>query len=233
MGIYPDQIRSSLKRSCCNCYSVKLKYTKVWEKLVLRYTVEKREGERHEDNRCYTVQRALRQHDIRSSEPSHTWERGARHRMWSVALTSRCGTFEANNWAYQIYELLGGPVRESIALYTHPDGGREPESIAARCRAIVDTGHTALKTDPFPRHPEEANGYLSGQMDTASEQHRTDVIAAIREAVGPKVEILIDCHGRFDIATAIRLVNRLAPYNNWLVRGACSCRELQRFETGP
>lgn len=133
--------------------------------------------------------------------------------MWSVALTSRCGTFEANNWAYQIHELLGGPVRESIALYTHPDGGREPESIAARCRAIVDTGHTALKTDPFPRHPEEANGYLSGQMDAAGEQHRADVIAAIREAVGPKVEILIDCHGRFDIATAIRLVNRLAPYN--------------------
>ena len=112
-----------------------------------------------------------------------------------------------------IYELLGGPVRDSIALYTHPNGHATPEGTAAHCRAIVATGHTALKTDPFPHHPEEADGYLSGQMDAAGEQHGVDVIAAIREAVGPEVEILIDCHGRFDVATAIRLADRLAPYN--------------------
>jgi len=112
-----------------------------------------------------------------------------------------------------IFELLGGPVRDSIALYTHPNGHATPEGTAAHCRAIVETGHTALKTDPFPRHPEEANGYLSGQMDAAGEQHGVDVIAAIREAVGSEVEILIDCHGRFDVATAIRLAGRLAPYN--------------------
>ena len=112
-----------------------------------------------------------------------------------------------------IYELLGGPVRDSIALYTHPNGGTAPEEIAGHCKAIAETGHTALKTDPFPLCPEEARGYLSGQMDAAGEQHGVDVIAAIREAVGPDVEILIDCHGRFDVATAIRLAGRLAPYN--------------------
>lgn len=112
-----------------------------------------------------------------------------------------------------IYELLGGPVRESIALYTHPGGGKDPQATAAQCRAIVETGHTALKTDPFPRHPEEANGYLSGQVSSAEEKHGEAVIAAVREAVGPDIEILIDCHGRFDVATAIRLASRLAPYN--------------------
>ena len=110
-----------------------------------------------------------------------------------------------------IYELLGGPVRDSIALYTHPNGGKDPESIAASCKAIVETGHTALKTDPFPHHPEEAQGYLSGQMDAAGEEFGAEVIRAIREAVGPHIEILIDCHGRFDVATAIRLAHRLAP----------------------
>ena len=110
-----------------------------------------------------------------------------------------------------IYELLGGAVRDSIALYTHPNGGSEPESIAAACKAIVETGHKALKTDPFPHHPEEENGYLSGQMDAEGEELGIEIIAAIREAVGPGIEILIDCHGRFDVATAIRLAKRLEP----------------------
>ena len=113
-----------------------------------------------------------------------------------------------------IYELVGGgPVRDSISLYTHPGGEKDPESAAAHCKAIAETGHTALKTDPFPHHPEEANGYLSGQMDAAGEEQGANVIAAIREAVGPDIQILIDCHGRFDVATAIRLAKRLEPYN--------------------
>jgi galactonate dehydratase len=40
-----------------------------------------------------------------------------------------------------------------------------------------------------------------------------DIIAAIREAVGPDVEVLIDAHALYNVPTAIRLANRLAPYN--------------------
>jgi galactonate dehydratase len=42
-----------------------------------------------------------------------------------------------------------------------------------------------------------------------------DRIAAIREAVGPDIEVMIDCHGRFDAPTAIRLARSLKPYNIW------------------
>ncbi|MCZ6636428.1 MAG: mandelate racemase/muconate lactonizing enzyme family protein [bacterium] len=111
-----------------------------------------------------------------------------------------------------IYELFGGPVRDSIALYTHPGGGKDPEAVAAHCKAIVETGHTALKTDPFPFQADEENGYLSGQISVEGEEQGVAVIAAVREAVGPDVGILIDAHGRWDVATAIRLANRLAPY---------------------
>ncbi len=38
------------------------------------------------------------------------------------------------------------------------------------------------------------------------------IVERIREAVGPGVEIFIDAHGRFDVATAVRLANQLAPY---------------------
>jgi galactonate dehydratase len=77
----------------------------------------------------------------------------------------------------------------------------------------------AIKTDPF--QPEWARrhrsgvpaGYLDGGMSPAGEQEGADFIAAIREAVGPEVEIMIDAHALYNVPTAIRLANRLAPYN--------------------
>ncbi len=63
----------------------------------------------------------------------------------------RARTFAARNWA-TIYELLGGPVRDEIALYTHPDQRKftSKEGVVNEIRDIVKSGHTALKFDPFP-----------------------------------------------------------------------------------
>src|SRR4029453_6419101 len=49
-------------------------------------------------------------------------------------------------------------------------------------------------------------------MSAAGEQEGADIIAAIREAVGPEVEILIDAHALYNVPTAVRLAQRLAPY---------------------
>jgi galactonate dehydratase len=114
-----------------------------------------------------------------------------------------------------LYELLGGPVRDRIALYTHPNGGSSIDGIVRAVKAIVESGHTALKTDPFPLSAEERAtpyGYLSGQIDASAEHAGIDTIAAVREAVGADVEVLIDAHGRFDVPTATRLATRLAEY---------------------
>ena len=112
-----------------------------------------------------------------------------------------------------IYELLGGPVRETVALYTHPNPDIGPEEAAREAKDIVATGHKAIKFDPFPTMPEEENGYLGGGMSAEGEQLGADITAAIREAAGPDAELMIDAHGRFDVPTAIRLSNRMVPYN--------------------
>lgn len=113
-----------------------------------------------------------------------------------------------------IYDLLGGPVRNEIALYCHPDQRNftDKAGVEKEIRAIVDSGHTALKFDPFPF--EEAGsalsqGYLDGKMSKAGEQIAADLTAHIREIAGPNVEILIDAHGRFNVPTAIRLCRAL------------------------
>ena len=115
-----------------------------------------------------------------------------------------------------ISELFGGPVRDGVPIYCHPQNGSSIEEMVQHVMAIVETGQKALKLDPFqPHHEEESNGYLTGKLSAESENLGADRIAAIREAVGPDIEVMIDCHGRFDAPTAIRLAKALEPYNIW------------------
>lgn len=82
----------------------------------------------------------------------------------------------------------------------------------AEIRAIVDSGHTALKFDPFPHlgtADRENAGYLDGQLSKEGERMAANLTAQIREIAGPDVEILIDAHGRFNVPTAIRLCRTL------------------------
>jgi galactonate dehydratase len=118
-----------------------------------------------------------------------------------------------------IYELLGGPVRDEIALYTHPDQRKftSKEGVIAEIKDIVKSGHTALKFDPFPQQGphvdgqarEQRDGYLDGSMTRKDEREAAELTALIRETAGPEIEILIDAHGRFDVPTAIRLCHTL------------------------
>jgi len=118
-----------------------------------------------------------------------------------------------------IYELLGGAVRDSIALYTHFPLGATPQEAAQNVMVPVNDGVKAIKTDPFQpewqrRYRQGVPGaYLDGGMSAEGEQEGADFIAAIREAVGPQVEILIDAHALYNVPTAIRLANRLAQFN--------------------
>jgi galactonate dehydratase len=113
-----------------------------------------------------------------------------------------------------VYELLGGAVRDEIALYTHPDQSKftTKEGVIAEIQDIVKSGHTALKFDPYPYQrngDEQRNGYLDGSMSRKDEFKAAELTALIRETAGPEVEILIDAHGRFDVPTAIRLCRSL------------------------
>ena len=112
-----------------------------------------------------------------------------------------------------VYELLGGAVRSEISLYTHPDQSKftSRESIVAEIRAIVDSGHTGLKFDPFAYQGEreQRDGYLDGGLTRKDERDAADLTALIRETAGPHIDVLIDAHGRFDVPTAIRLCRTL------------------------
>jgi galactonate dehydratase len=113
-----------------------------------------------------------------------------------------------------VHELLGGRVRDDLLLYTHPDEQNfsSQEDVVRQVTEIVESGHTAIKFDPFPSGTGPStpdDRYLDGQLSRANERASARVTALVRETAGPDVEVLIDAHGRFDVPTAIRLCNTL------------------------
>ncbi|HTM94597.1 MAG TPA: hypothetical protein VL100_02090, partial [Croceibacterium sp.] len=102
-----------------------------------------------------------------------------------------------------VYELLGGPLRDEVSLYTHPDQSKftSEQGVIDEITDIVKSGHKALKFDPYPYQrggDEQRSGYLDGMMTRADERKAADLTALIRRTAGPEIEILIDAHGRFD-----------------------------------
>ena len=102
-----------------------------------------------------------------------------------------------------VADLLGGPVRDRIRVYSWI-GGDRPSETAAAAKAAVARGFTAVKM----------NGTEELQyVDTYDKVERCLAnVAAVREAVGPNVGIGVDFHGRVHKPMAKVLMKELDPY---------------------
>jgi galactonate dehydratase len=110
-----------------------------------------------------------------------------------------------------VWKLLGGRFRERVPAYANGwyQAEREPEAIAALAKRVVARGYRAMKLDPF--------GAASAELPPADRRRAVSIVAAVRDAVGPDVAILIEMHGRFTTATAVRVAAALEPYDpEWI-----------------
>ena len=105
-----------------------------------------------------------------------------------------------------VYQLLGGAVRERIPAYANGwyTVERTPEEFAAAAQRVVARGYRALKFDPFG-----AGWY---ELDRKERLHAMHLTEAVRDAVGPEIEIFIEMHGRFNPVTAIAIIQELARF---------------------
>jgi galactonate dehydratase len=105
-----------------------------------------------------------------------------------------------------VHELLGGRLRERVRVYANGwyRTQRTPEAVAEAARGVVARGYTALKLDPF--------GAAYRVQERADEDLSIDIVAAVRAAVGPGVDIMVEGHDRFSVATALRIADRLAEH---------------------
>lgn len=105
-----------------------------------------------------------------------------------------------------VWRLLGGKMRPRIRAYANGwyKGPRDPAFFAEAAAAVVERGYTALKFDPF------GNAYRF--IDAGELRLSLAIVGAVREAVGPDVDVLIEGHDRFSVATAIEVGRALADY---------------------
>lgn len=105
-----------------------------------------------------------------------------------------------------VYRLLGGKIRDRVRLYVNGwfVGAKTPEEFGEKAKSAVRRGVSALKWDPFGK------AYL--ELSNADLTRALNCIQAVRDAVGPDVDLLIEGHGRFDVPTGIRIARELEPF---------------------
>lgn len=105
-----------------------------------------------------------------------------------------------------VYNLWGGRCHQKLRAYANGwyRGPRKPEMFAEKARIVAGRGYTALKFDPF------GNAWRMvrrNEFDLA-----IDIIAAVRDAVGDQVDLLIEGHSRFNVATAVQFSEAIARF---------------------
>jgi galactonate dehydratase len=123
-----------------------------------------------------------------------------------AAFETACWDIVGKALGQPVYNLLGGPVRERIKTYANGwyRVEREPEEFHAAAKKVVQRGYRALKLDPFgPGHYE---------LERPEKLRAVALVEAVRDAIGPEPEIMLEMHGRFSPATAIEMARMLEPY---------------------
>ena len=144
------------------------------------------------------------------------WHTAYRDAYWrgGVVLMSALAGVEMALWDIKgkalgvpVYQLFGGKVRDSVKCYANAwfAGAKKPEEFAGMAKIAVKNGFSGLKWDPFGKEymhiaPKELHEAL-------------DCIAAVKDAVGDQVHLIIEGHGRFNVPTAVRIGNAIKEFD--------------------
>jgi len=112
-----------------------------------------------------------------------------------------------------VYRLLGGKFRETVRLYV--------DSAMTNCRERAEEarskGFTAIKFDlDDANNPHKLDAW-NWSVSPQELESMVDQAFAIREAVGPDMDLAIDLHGRYDSTAGMKIAHELEDLNlMWL-----------------
>ncbi|MGC1550652.1 MAG: galactonate dehydratase [Rhodanobacter sp.] len=174
-------------------------------------------GEPVVEGRAHTVAAAVDELSdyLIGKDPRHIedlWNvmyRGSFYRGGPILMSAIAGVDQAlwdikgKQLGVPVHELLGGPVRQRIRVYSWI-GGDRPEDTANAAKAAVERGFTAVKMNGT-----EEMHFVDSH---AKVERLLENVQAVREAVGPHVGLAVDFHGRVHKPMAKVLMRELEPY---------------------
>jgi galactonate dehydratase len=128
-----------------------------------------------------------------------------------------------------VYQLLGGALRTRIRNYANINRStteRSPTGFARMAEAAVKAGFDAIKLAPWDDMPRQG-------AEASRIKEFTDLgvarAAAVRQAIGPKVDLLLDAHSHFDLAGGLELARRMEEYRLFWLEEVTPPRPLENL----
>lgn len=121
-----------------------------------------------------------------------------------------------------VYNLLGGPVRDKIRVYANGWSYKlqQPDDYARKAEAVIKMGFSAIKFDPVP-------GPWRTYVPKEHIRRAVKVLRAMRDALGPDVDLLLDIHRRLAPMHAIDLADALAEFKPYWLEEPCQCENIE------
>jgi galactonate dehydratase len=113
-----------------------------------------------------------------------------------------------------VYDLLGGRTREYARCYCHVQHPEGIDAMVALARERVAEGWQFVRFGAGEGEPQEREGVLE---QARALRWTVDAFAALRDALGPDVEICVDFHQRTTPTYAIQLARALAPLRPFFI----------------
>jgi galactonate dehydratase len=165
--------------------------------------------------------------------PEHLWQMMYRQHFWhghGIVRATAIAGIDLALWdilgkvaGLPCSKLWGGPVRDHIRTYCHLGGGRmedfyetpaeNAQQFAELARQAVTNGYTAFKSMAVP-----PTMPLEGQRPIRA---AGQAVAAMREAVGPDIDIMVDCHARPSPAMGLQFAKALEPFGLYFLEEPC------------
>ncbi len=131
-----------------------------------------------------------------------------------------------------VYQLLGGAFRDRVRVYLDRSSPPDSDDLSAWKRMgeeAVEQGFPFIKFDAEHTAPEWTGDCWNRSLSPAQINRIVERIGAVREVVGPEVEICLDCHWNYNASDAVRLARALAHLDLFWLEDPTSITNLDAF----
>lgn len=163
------------------------------------------------------------------------WEKLFKKTFWGqgggTVIFSGISAFDIAFWDIKgkalnlpVYKLLGGKNREDLRVYAsqlqfgwgkeRKSKGRKEEYAEEALKAVAE-GYDAVKVDVLAhdRNGSREGVFLEGPLPSETIKIGVERVEAIRNAVGPDVDIIVENHGHTDLVSAIQFAKAIEEFN--------------------